>query len=344
MPPGPVYNWLAVAHSALVILDHALQYRAAQVTRGVLPSTRVSQSRQPGARGGAGGVFEKVRQQEVEVEVKDVVEETVPSRALADDPLSSEPTLVQQSSLLRANEAWLRQLEIAVTPRTSRSEMVPEQQLRCDTTVASMLLEPSSSSTTVPPGIAETRPPPAAEEPPIPAADVNLSRSDAPPSQHLQIPESDAPAVDVRTLSSNSLNSLKHRFYCRCLCRLGSNHHRDTFSLPKCLLLASGDFSTTEVCFYPFVLPIFFRARPGRLIVQLLRPRGIPRLWRSVRAPPPLDDIRRLDRFPFLAHDDRGKFDAPRIQAHADAWCSTESWAIPQHPGYLRPPPPVNLP
>ena len=33
MPPGPVYNWLAVAHSALVILDHALQYRAAQVTR-----------------------------------------------------------------------------------------------------------------------------------------------------------------------------------------------------------------------------------------------------------------------------------------------------------------------
>ncbi|KAI0262262.1 ABC1 family-domain-containing protein [Russula aff. rugulosa BPL654] len=196
MPPGPVYNWLAVAHSALVILDHALQYRAAQVTRGVLPSTHVSQSRQPGARGGAGagaGVFEKARQQEVVVEVKDVVEEMVPSRATADDPLSSEPTLVQQSSLLRANEAWLRQLEIAVTPRTSWSEMVSEQQLRGDTTVASMLPEPSSSSTTVP----ETRPPPAAEEPPKPAADVNLSRSDAPPSQHLQIPESDAPVVDV---------------------------------------------------------------------------------------------------------------------------------------------------
>ena len=281
MPPGPVYNWLAVAHSALVILDHALQYRAAQVTRGVLPSAHVSQSLQPGARGGAGGgVFEKTRQQEV-VEVKDVVEEMGPSRATADDPLSSEPTLVQQSSLLRANEAWLRQLEIAVAPRTSRSEMVPEQQLRGDTTVASMLPESSSSSTTVPPGIAETRPPPAAEEPPIPAADVNLSRSDAPPSQHLQIPESDAPAVDVRTLSSNSLNSLKHRFYCRCLCRLGSNHHRDTFSLPKCLLLASGDFSTTEVCFTLSCCLIFFRARPGRLIIQLVRPCSIPRLWRS---------------------------------------------------------------
>jgi hypothetical protein len=211
MPPGPVYNWLAVAHSALVILDHALQYRAAQVTRGVLPSTHVSQSRQPGARGGgAGGVFEKAQQEEVEVEVevKDVVEEMVPSTATADDPLSSEPTLVQQSSLLRANEAWLRQLEIAVTPRTSRSEMVPELQLRGDTTVASMLLEPGSSSTTVP-GIAETRPPPAAEEPPIPAADVNLSRSDAPPSQHLQMPGSDAPAVDVRTpLSHQTVSTI----------------------------------------------------------------------------------------------------------------------------------------
>ncbi len=131
MPPGPVYSWLAVAHSALVILD------------------------------------------------------------------------VQPSSLLHANEAWLRQLEIASTPRTSFSEMVPEQQLRGDTTVASVLLEPSSSSTTVP-GIAETRPP--AAELPIPSADVNLSRLDAPPSQHLQIPESDAPVVDV--LLVNHLNSL----------------------------------------------------------------------------------------------------------------------------------------
>jgi hypothetical protein len=70
-------------------------------------------------------------------------------------------------------------------------------------------------------------------------------------------------------------------------------------------------------------------------MVQLFRPRSIPRLWRSFGAPPPLDDIHRLNRFPFLAHDDRGKLDAPRIQAHADAWRSTKSWAIPQYPGYL---------
>jgi hypothetical protein len=37
------------------------------------------------------------------------VEAIVPSTA--DEPLSSEPTHVQPSSLLHANEAWLRQLE-----------------------------------------------------------------------------------------------------------------------------------------------------------------------------------------------------------------------------------------
>ena len=172
MPPGPVYNWLAVAHSALVILDHALQYRAAQVTR--VGGIRVSQSRQRGARG---GVYEKPQ------DVKDV-EEIVLSTG--DEPLSSEQTHVQQSSLLHANEAWLGQLEIAATPRTSLSESIPGQQLRGDTTVASTLLEPSSSSTAVP-GFTKTRPP--AAESPLPPADVNLSSSDAPrleSSRHLQ--------------------------------------------------------------------------------------------------------------------------------------------------------------
>jgi hypothetical protein len=137
MPPGPLYNWLAVAHSALVILDHALQYRAAQVTR--VGSIRLSQSRQRGARG---GVYEKTQE-----EVKDV-EEIVPSTA--DEPLSSEPTHVQPSSLLHANEAWLRQLEIAATPRTSLSEMVaraaPSRRYDCsiDATRAELFLNDRS--------------------------------------------------------------------------------------------------------------------------------------------------------------------------------------------------------
>jgi hypothetical protein len=74
IPPGLVYSWLAVAHSALVILDRALQYRVAQVTR--VGSIRISQSRKRGARG---GVYEKTQQG-----VKDV-EEIAPS--IADEPL-----------------------------------------------------------------------------------------------------------------------------------------------------------------------------------------------------------------------------------------------------------------
>jgi hypothetical protein len=227
MPPGPVYNWLAVAHSALVILDHALQYRAAQVTGSI----RVSQqSRQ---RGAPRGVYEKTQE-----EVKDVGE-IVPSTA--DEPLSFESTHVQPSSLLHANEAWLRQLEIPATPRTSSFESVSEPQIRGDTTVASILLEPSSSSVTVP-GVADTRPP-AAE--PMPAADVNISRPDAPLPQHLPMPESGAPVDDVLLINYLNFLYILNPYYCRCL-RLGLNH-REAFSLPKCLLLASGDFSITEV-------------------------------------------------------------------------------------------------
>ena len=196
MPPGPLYNWLAVAHSALVILDHALQYRAAQATR--VASIRVSQSRQRGARG---DVYEKTQE---EVMVKDV-EEIVPSTA--DEPLSSEPTHVQPGSLLHANEAWLRQLEIAATPRASLSEIVPEQELRGETTVASMLLEQSSSSTTVP-GVAETQPRTA--EPSVHASDVALSISDTPPSEHLPIPEPEpdtlTPANDVCLINRLNLS------------------------------------------------------------------------------------------------------------------------------------------
>ena len=191
MPPGPVYNWLAVAHSALVILDHALQYRAARVTRA--EAIRVLQSRQRGARG---SVYESKQE-----EVKDV-EELVASTA--DEPLSSGPNYVQPSSLLHANEAWLRQIEIATTPRTPLFETVPEQQLRGDTTVASTLLEPSSSSTTLP-GIAERQPSQSAAEALVLATDSNLATLDVSSSYHLPIPESDAPPDDVLNRLPNLL-------------------------------------------------------------------------------------------------------------------------------------------
>ena len=173
MPPGPVYNWLAVAHSAFVILEHALRYRTAQVTR--VGSICVPQSRQRGARG---SVYEKTQE-----EVKDV-EELVASTA--DEPRSFEPPFVQPSSLLHANEAWLRQLEIAATPRTSLLETVSDPQVRDDASVASTLLQQSSRS----------RPPSTDHR--MLTADVNLSILDTPPSQHLKIPDSDAPQDEVR--------------------------------------------------------------------------------------------------------------------------------------------------
>ncbi len=189
MPPGSVYNWLAVAHSALVILDHALLYRAAQVTR---VGIRVPRRRK---RGACGGVSENWQEEAKEFE------EQVASTA--DEPLPSRPTYVQPSSLLNANEAWLRQLEIAATPRTSLFETVSERQVRSGATVASTLLKPSSTSTTI---LATDEAGPAAAEPPTLAADVNLSRLDAPSSQHLSVPESEAPNNDV--LIINHLNFL----------------------------------------------------------------------------------------------------------------------------------------
>ncbi|KAH9970265.1 hypothetical protein BJV74DRAFT_262735 [Russula compacta] len=174
MPPGPVFNWLAVAHSALVILDHALQHRAAQVTR--VGCIRVSQSKER-----ARSVDER------EPEAKDAEELVKP----ADESHSLGPTHVQPSSLLHANEAWLRQLEIAATPLHSLSETVSsEQRLRGDTAGGSASFEPTTLPTTV-----EASPP--TSDPPIRAADVNLSGMDAPSSQHIPAPESDPPPHDV---------------------------------------------------------------------------------------------------------------------------------------------------
>ena len=154
MPPGPAFNWLAAAHSALVILDHALQYRAAQVTR--VGGIRVSQSRQ------------RVRSDGNRWEDEGVAEGQPVTPT--DEP-SFGPTYVLPSSLLHANDAWLRQLERAATPQTPLPETVLEQQ------------HFTISAT------AEARP--SAIKPVVPAADVNLSRLDARSSGHPPIPESD---------------------------------------------------------------------------------------------------------------------------------------------------------
>jgi len=165
MPPSPVFNWLAVAHSALVILDHALQHRAAQVAR--VGGIRVSQSQERPS-----GLNE---------------------REQATDESPPLPTYVQPSSLLHANEAWLRQIEITATPLASLLETFIKQQVR-ERTETSEPLQSNLTSTALP-TTAETNLHEADST--VPTADVNPSRLGDPLSQDLQLPVSEAPPHDV---------------------------------------------------------------------------------------------------------------------------------------------------
>jgi hypothetical protein len=103
MPPGRAYNWLTVAHSALQVLDHALAYRAAQVQL-----IRVSQNQRRSQNNHN------------------------------NEPTTHSPeAFVQQSTLLEANEAWLRQLQVRAAPPPPRSWTVLEASGSLDATAAS---------------------------------------------------------------------------------------------------------------------------------------------------------------------------------------------------------------
>jgi hypothetical protein len=179
MPPGPVFNWLAVAHSALVILDHALQHRAAQVAR--VGGIRVSQG-QRRARG-----LDKSEWRERDVEE--------PVAATDESRSQGSSAYVLPNSLSPANEAWLKQIEIAATPLASLLETMLEHQLRDETTEVSRPREPPNSTSTALPITAEAGP--HAIDPLVLTADTNLSRVDVPSFQDSHIPESEAPPDDV---------------------------------------------------------------------------------------------------------------------------------------------------
>ncbi|TFY70715.1 hypothetical protein EVG20_g2292 [Dentipellis fragilis] len=105
MPPGPLYNWLTVAHSVADILEHAAQYRTAQLTC---------------AGTGVGG--KKRRRTEDEVQVVDEGAESEIVSSPGDPWVSpTQPlTFVRPSSLRRANEEWMRQVSIKPTVRLPR--------------------------------------------------------------------------------------------------------------------------------------------------------------------------------------------------------------------------------
>ena len=175
MPPSPVFNWLAVAHSALVILDHALQHRAAQVAR--VGGIRVSQSQKRPS-----GLNES------EQGGKAIEELVTPTD---ESPLES--TYVLPSSLLHANEAWLRQIEIAATPLASPLETFIKQQVR-ETTEISETLQPNSTSTVLPTTVGASL---HEADSLVLTADIDPSRQGIPSSQGLQLPVSETPPQDV---------------------------------------------------------------------------------------------------------------------------------------------------
>lgn len=94
MPPGPAYNWLAAAHTFAQILEHATHYRASQVS-GSLTRTAPFREQVPNTH-----------------EDNDVNSEDIGPGAI-----------IPSSSLLRANEDWLRVLAIPARPSGSRSQL-----------------------------------------------------------------------------------------------------------------------------------------------------------------------------------------------------------------------------
>ena len=93
MPPGQAFNWLAVAHSTLQVLDHALKYRAAQVQLTRVPTSRLSQNQRHSS-------------------------EDHENTQGFDEPAPHSPpqSFVRQSHLLEANDAWLGQIQFSAIP------------------------------------------------------------------------------------------------------------------------------------------------------------------------------------------------------------------------------------
>ncbi len=166
MPPGPAFNWLTVAHSALQILDHALKYRAAQISLGRSPTTLVS-------------LKERHPRKEPE-EGQGINESATPLH----EHLSPPSAFVQ----FQVNEALPKQL-----PATTISLPVPEAQNLLGPTASSTIgLTPQRSNPASPTSSTETEAGPPALEAKTPQRYDHLSRG---------VPE--APPQDVRHSTSD---------------------------------------------------------------------------------------------------------------------------------------------
>ncbi|THH13313.1 hypothetical protein EW146_g6888 [Bondarzewia mesenterica] len=177
MPPGPVFNWLCVAHSAIDILEHAARYRAAQLT--LQTNERTLQQKEGAGRGKRGKTISRDEAEqsfsqgssrtEVNEEHPDVslpkasASKTALEPSYAPLPAEASPavaTLVRPDSLQSANEGWLRQLNISSFPilPTATIDAVPRfpQPDLADTVSPRLDTSPVSSDTSFSPDASHT--------------------------------------------------------------------------------------------------------------------------------------------------------------------------------------------
>ena len=183
MPPGPAFNWICVAHSALDILNHAARYRAAQ-----LSSPLASQSGQKQQKIND-HFFEGKHERDDEEKSENV---------------QADSHFVRPDSLRHANEAWISQISISPFPILPNSPIEPV--IETTAQPAQPGLTPAKLQETAVP----SAPPPALQSSPSPSvADPNLSL--AIDAEHIILSSDVCPIVcTFRTSVSFILSRLIH--------------------------------------------------------------------------------------------------------------------------------------
>ena len=220
MPTGPVFNWLAVAHSALEILHHTLQYRATQVVRIRGTPSRVQQH-----------LFNGHDKKQV---ANNADELAFPSPANKARPPSS--TYTQPSTLHYTKDSWPKQPGVAAPESSPLPATVPEQHANETSptpTFAPLELNTKNAKSATLSSNTEGR----AAVDPLYEQDVSLS-------QHL-LSGPGAPSLEVLLNDLSEVLFYPLSLFCRCS-PLDSSKC-GTFSPPKYLLLALGGSFITEV-------------------------------------------------------------------------------------------------
>lgn len=245
MPTGPVFNWLAIAHSALEILDYALKYRTTQIVRIRGTPSRVQQHLFNG--------------HDSKKKANNPDELAFPSPSNQTRPPSS--SHAQPSTLHHTKESWPGQPGVAVPESSPLPAIVPEQQHANGASLtpifAPLELNTKNAESAIFSLNTEGKP---AVNPLILEADIKVCEKDVSSSQHLpSSPGAPSPEVLLNDLSEILFYPLSLFFRGPPL----DPSKCGTFSLPKYLLLALGGSFIMEVPIILFVGSCPWSSRSG---------------------------------------------------------------------------------